>query len=106
MIAGANGAADVLDTQKPVPGLLVHHARWPKGSMAVGDGGRSAVDKERRDRIRANHSATHLLHMALHEVLGEHVKQKGSVVAPDACDSTSPTSSRSPTRRSATWSGA
>ena len=53
------------------------------GEIAVGDVVELAVDERRRDLIRANHSATHLLHFALRETLGEHVKQAGSVVAPD-----------------------
>jgi alanyl-tRNA synthetase len=54
-----------------------------RGELAVGDAVELAVDEARRDLVRANHSATHLLHLALRERLGEHVKQAGSVVAPD-----------------------
>jgi len=75
---------EVTDTQKPVGGLLVHKAKVVEGSVAVGDTLSLAVDKERRDRIRANHSATHLLHKALKVVLGDTVNQKGSVVSPDS----------------------
>ncbi|MEW5742961.1 MAG: alanine--tRNA ligase [Myxococcota bacterium] len=75
---------EISDTQKPVGGLLVHKGKVAEGSIAVGDTLALAVDRERRDRIRANHSATHLLHRALKVVLGETVNQKGSVVNPDS----------------------
>ena len=74
---------EVLDTQKPVPTLVVHRAKVLEGTVAVHDVLSLAVDVERRDRIRANHSATHLLHKALRVVLGGTVQQKGSVVSPD-----------------------
>jgi alanyl-tRNA synthetase len=83
-MTGEGVRLEVTDTQKPVGGLIVHHAKVVSGSVAVHDVLRLAVDKERRDRIRANHSATHLLHKALKRVLGETVNQKGSVVGPDA----------------------
>jgi alanyl-tRNA synthetase len=66
-----------------VPGLVTHLGEVLEGELAVGDPVELSVDGGRRDLIRANHSATHLLQLALREVLGEHVKQAGSVVAPD-----------------------
>jgi alanyl-tRNA synthetase len=71
------------DARRPVPGLVTHVGEVLEGEIAVGDLVELAVDDRRRDLIRANHSATHLLHLALRETLGEHVKQAGSVVAPD-----------------------
>ena len=83
-ITGAGGlVATVTDTAKPLGKLHVHHARIESGSIAVGDSVALKVDTERRDRVRANHSATHLLHAALRHRLGGHVTQKGSLVAPD-----------------------
>src|SRR3546814_499400 len=76
-------AADVLDTGKPLGRLHAHQAKITSGKIAVGDTVHLSVDVERRDRIRANHSATHLLHAALRQRLGGHVTQKGSLVAPD-----------------------
>jgi len=74
---------EILDTWKPVPELFVHKARVLSGSLFVGDELSLHVDEARRNRIRGNHSATHLLHHALRNVLGSHVTQKGSYVGPD-----------------------
>ena len=74
---------EVSDTSKPLGRLHAHHGKIASGSIAVGDTVHLKVDSERRDRIRANHSATHLLHAALRNRLGDHVTQKGSLVAED-----------------------
>ena len=73
----------VQDTAKPLGRLHAHQGVIAAGSIKLGDTVHLAVDAVRRDRIRANHSATHLLHAALRNHLGEHVTQKGSLVAPE-----------------------
>ena len=83
-IATLEGAkATVSDTGKPLGRLHTHQAKLEAGALKVGDTVQLTVDAERRDRIRANHSATHLLHAALRNQLGGHVTQKGSLVAED-----------------------
>ncbi|HEX9100576.1 MAG TPA: alanine--tRNA ligase-related protein, partial [Polyangia bacterium] len=74
---------DVVDTLKTPGGLILHLGRVKRGVPHAGATATFTVDAARRDAIRANHSATHLLHLALKEVLGTHVAQKGSLVAPD-----------------------
>ena len=75
--------ATVQDTSKPLGRLHAHHLTVDQGQVQIGDTVQLTVDAERRDRVRANHSATHLLHAALRRRLGGHVTQKGSLVAPD-----------------------
>ena len=83
-IAGANDLAiTIADTAKPLGRLHAMRGKVDRGAIAVGDTVHLTVDAARRDRIRANHSATHLLHAALRNQLGEHVTQKGSLVADD-----------------------
>ena len=74
---------EVEDTSKPLGKLHVLRTKVSKGELSVGETVHQIVDGQRRDRVRANHSATHLLHSALRHRLGTHVTQKGSLVAPD-----------------------
>ncbi|HUA56939.1 MAG TPA: alanine--tRNA ligase [Candidatus Sulfotelmatobacter sp.] len=80
---GPAGAIAVEDTQKKLGDLIVHVGTVMDGTVKVGDPLELVVDGDQRTRLRANHSATHLLHEALRRQLGEHVTQKGSLVAPD-----------------------
>ena len=83
-IVSADGAClAVTDTRREADGLHVHHAVVEDGTLAAGEAVALAVDGARRTALRANHSATHLLHAALRRALGDHVTQKGSLVAPD-----------------------
>ena len=80
---GSDFEVAILDTQKPRPDLTVHKGQLIEGDVTVGLEVKAHVDAQRRQSIRRNHSATHLLHLALKEVLGTHVQQKGSLVASD-----------------------
>lgn len=82
-ITGDNFKFEVIDTQKPVDGLIVHKGRLIEGRVQVGQSARLEVDASARDATRRNHSATHLLHYALRKVLGPQTVQKGSLVGPE-----------------------
>ena len=83
IIAASGGSARVTDTQKPLGELIVHAAEVVEGAVAVGEAVHASVDAERRLDVARNHTATHLLHAALRDVLGSHVRQAGSLVASD-----------------------
>jgi alanyl-tRNA synthetase len=82
-LAGEGVAATVTDTQKKLGDLFIHGVTVNEGVLTVGSAVQLSVDHARRSAIRANHSATHLLHESLRRVLGDHVAQKGSLVGPD-----------------------
>jgi alanyl-tRNA synthetase len=82
-VVGDEFEGEVIDVQKPVADLIVAHIRPKKGSLRLGKSYTQQTDTEIRALTARNHTATHLLHWALREVLGKHVKQAGSVVAPD-----------------------
>jgi alanyl-tRNA synthetase len=83
VISWEGGRARVLDTQKPAPGLIVHRVTVEEGALRRGARVRSEVHRGRRLDTQANHTATHLLHAALHHVLGPSAQQAGSLVEPD-----------------------
>lgn len=83
IITGPNGVVRVGDTHSPVAGLVVHQGVVERGDISLGDAVSAQVDRSRRMDAARNHSGTHLLHAALRSVLGPHVRQAGSMVAPD-----------------------
>jgi alanyl-tRNA synthetase len=82
-ITTPTGRAEVLDTTYALPGLHRHQAKLLDGTIEPGQQATAAIDTARRNAIRRNHTGTHVLHWALREVLGPHIKQQGSLVAPD-----------------------
>jgi alanyl-tRNA synthetase len=82
-IASGEASATVADTYSPVAGLIIHKVTVDRGMLKTGDVVSASVEVAKRDATRRNHTATHLVHAALKEVLGSHVKQAGSVVAPN-----------------------
>ncbi len=82
-IKGKDFTVEVTDTKKKIDGMIVHVCKMIEGTVKTGDIASFEVDEQTRDKIRANHSVTHLLHRALRDILGSHVTQKGSYVAAD-----------------------
>ncbi len=82
-LSGSMGLFQVQDTQRPLKGLIVHYGQISEGYLRVGDTVQAEVDKERREDTMRNHSATHLLHRALRDLLGPQVQQRGSLVEPE-----------------------
>jgi len=82
-LRGQGILAEVLDTKRPLPGLTVHRIRVKQGAIVSGQRLLASVDADRRSITVKNHTATHLVHAALRQILGDHVRQEGSLVAPD-----------------------
>jgi len=82
-ITGPNGRFSVTDTVRLPPDIIIHQGKVIEGNLKTGEEVRAAVDTEKRRDIARNHTATHLLQAALRQVLGEHIQQRGSLVAPE-----------------------
>lgn len=83
LITSPHGVFEITDCQSPYKGVIAHIGTVNNGKLCVGDNVLAVVETKRRQKIANNHTATHLLHWALHTVLGEHIKQAGSVVDAD-----------------------
>jgi len=83
VLTTASGSVMISDTKRALGGIILHLGKVERGSVRVGQPVRAIIDRTRRLDIMRNHTATHLLHQALREVLGEHARQAGSLVAPD-----------------------
>ena len=82
LIVAPGGRAEVLDTQRPAPGLIVHTVKVVAGEIQVGDEVHAQIDAPRREAIERAHTATHVLHWILRDRLGDHARQAGSLVEP------------------------
>lgn len=82
-IASKSGVIEIQDTLSPVQGVIIHRGTVTSGRVTVDEQVTAEIDKTRRAEIKKHHSATHLLHYALRKVLGDHVRQSGSLVEPD-----------------------
>ncbi|HEV2663151.1 MAG TPA: alanine--tRNA ligase, partial [Ktedonobacteraceae bacterium] len=82
-LAGSMGTFQVRDTQRPLKGLIVHYGQIAEGYLRIGESVQASVNSQRREETMRNHSATHLLHKALRNLLGPHLEQRGSLVAPE-----------------------